>query len=170
MQELVKMTADDIEVCTEIYVKAFEKTKEYQSICDFDHYFSSFIKSEDKYAYVLKVDNKIVGLLTAFQIPSFVDGFSVHIDSVAISPEYQHQGNGRAMLKSFIDLISDGSGITINAYKDKPSYKLYVDVGFYDIDNISHLMYSPELAKLVKEYEMLTKKNEDLKSEINKHD
>ena len=74
------------------------------------------------------------------------------------------------MLKSFIDLISDGSGISINAYRDKPSYKLYVDVGFYDIDNISHLMYSPELAMLVKEYEMLTKKNEDLKSEINKHD
>lgn len=170
MSELIKMDIKDIEVCTEIYVKAFEKTKEYQSICDFDHYFRSFINGSDKYAYVLKSDNEIVGLLTAFQIPSFVDDFSVHIDSVAISPEYQRQGNGRTMLKSFIDLISDGSGITINAYKDKPSYKLYVDVGFYDIDNISHLMYSPELAKLVREYEMLTKENEELKSEINKHD
>ena len=170
MKELVKMTIEDIDMCTDIYVKAFEKTAEYRSICDFGHYFSSFINGDDKYAYVLKSDNEIVGLLTAFQIPSFVDSFSVHIDSVAVSPEYQRQGNGRTMLKSFIELISEGSGITINAYKDKPSYKLYVDIGFYDIKDISHLMYSPELARLVKKYEMLTKESEELKAEIDKHD
>ena len=77
--ELVEIRKEDIDQCIEIYISAFDNNNsdgsinsEYEFTYDrhtpLKHYFFGCVDQEGKYAFCLKDDSKIVGIITAWDI------------------------------------------------------------------------------------------------------
>lgn len=132
MAELRLMTKQDIDECTELYMKAFPKEgklEEYFREWALK-YFEEYIVDDRCFACVFEEADTIIGLITAIVIPSIGDD-STHIDTVAIDPDYQHRGYGTQMLNEFIKF----SGVrifTLTTMRDSNGYKLYSKLGFED--------------------------------------
>ena len=106
MKEIFEMKTEDIEECGKIYMGAFPSEYYSGDKQPFVRYFNPFIGDYDKYAFVLKDDNVVLGFITALRRPSILDNEHIFIDVIAISPEYQKQGNGSFMLNEFIKMFS----------------------------------------------------------------
>jgi len=139
------MKEQDIDKCTEVYIKAFSKDREvadyYRKLTPI--YFERYITSEYCLAYVLAEANTIIGMITAIIIPGICDD-SIHIDVVAITPEYQNKGYGTQMLNEFIK-CTGGKLYSLITKRNCDGYKLYKKAGFDDERDIAYMNMIPGL-------------------------
>lgn len=118
--EFVKLTENDIPDCVQIYFSAFKILEQIRPFYNAARYFGKYISDDDKFAYGLKCDDKLVGIM------------------VAIQPEYQHRGLGTKMMNSFFESVSGKSATSLNTYKNSEPYKFYQQFRFKD-DEIVHM-------------------------------
>ena len=176
MSTIRKMTKEDIELCGAIHISAFygkiDKYLEdnHKDVADkmrglyrFSDYFSRFIDDADKYAYCFMYEDKVVGYLTAIEIPSLMDGNTIFIDSLAVSQDYQQKGIGTSCLNEFIAMFPENCTKRLLTEKKRPAYEFYKKIGFQDID--LRVMESSQIADLIVKLE---KKNKELDEEISK--
>ena len=159
MRELIPVKKSDIDLCKEIYIKAFEITKETQDECKFDKYMIPFINDYDKCAYLLGVDGKTVGFVSAYNPPNLLESPSLYIDTIAVLPEYQNQGNGKAMLEMLIAMFPEDVFISLQTQRSKHAYKMYIDSGFIDDPDMRVLCRSALITKL---FELRKKRYEEI--------
>lgn len=104
-------------------------------------YFERFITSEYCMAYVLAEADTVIGMITAIVIPGIGDD-CIHIDMVAIVPEYQNKGYGTQMLNEFIQ-CSGGTLFLLSTTQSINGYKLYTKAGFDDEKNTAYIIMIP---------------------------
>ena len=104
-------------------------------------YFERFITSEYCMAYVLAEADTVIGMITAIVIPGIGDD-SIHIDTVAILPEYQNKGYGTQMLNEFIK-CSCGTLFSLSTTQSGNGYKLYTKAGFDDERDSAYMIMIP---------------------------
>lgn len=176
MSTIRKMTKEDIEFCGELHIKAFygridkfleenhsDVAVKMREAYRFSDYFSSFIDDTDKYAYCFIYEDKVVGYLTALEIPAIMGDKPIFIDSLAVDPEYQQKGIGTSCLKEFIGMFPESCSKRLLTEKKRPAYEFYKKIGFQDID--LRVMESSQIADLIVKLE---KKNKELDEEISK--
>ena len=168
MTKLRSMTEQDVNQCIELYISAFNTIDTLHEMYRraLPRYFRKFISDKNAYAYVLCENDTVIGILTAIQIPNLLEEYSIHIDTVAIAPEFQHRGFGREMLTRFI-ASNNRSTITITATRKSNGYQLYDKVGFYDVSDCAYMMLVPgvteKLKQINEQYKQAIKEKEDLK-------
>lgn len=161
MVEFVEVRKEDIDQCIEIYISSFDNNSsegsinseyEYDRRNPLKHYFSGCVDQEGKYAFCLKDTGKIVGIITAWDIlcPEMED--AIHIDAIAVAPEYQKKGYGTTMINEFIRTISKEKMIVLNTKKNLPAYGLYKKLGFIESEVVT-MQKSPMIEKLMAELE-----------------
>ncbi len=155
MKELFEMQTEDIEVCSQIYVEAFNSMYHSTNKQAFVNYFSPFIGDYDKYAFVLKDGDVILGFVTALKRPSILEGECIFIDAIAVAPEHQKQGNGSLMLDMFMKLFSDKAFIELNTKKSLPAYGMYKEKGFIPNQDVVSLYYNKRASEIAREIEEL---------------
>ena len=136
--EFVKLTENDIPDCVQIYFSAFKILEQIRPFYNAARYFGKYISDDDKFAYGLKCDDKLVGIMVAIQLPAFFSDYTIYIDVVAIQPDYQHRGLGTKMMNSFFESVSGKSATSLNTYKNSEPYKFYQQFRFKD-DEIVHM-------------------------------
>ena len=155
MKEFLEMQTEDIEACSEIYMQAFPSNYYSRDKQPFVRYFSPFIGDYDKYAYVLKENDVVLGFITALRRPSILENEHIFIDVFAVKPEYQKQGNGSFMLNEFLNSFSGKAFIMLETKKNIPSYQMYKKMGFALNDGIISIYYNSVTAEMIKEIEEL---------------
>ena len=126
---------------TELYLGAFHhdgKMGEYFR-ANLPLYFKKYIESDYCMAYVLTDGDSIIGIITAIIVPS-IGMNSISIDTVAISPAYQHKGYGTQMFSEFFEKTR-GSFYSLNAQRSGNGYRLYDKVGFSDETDRAYMIY-----------------------------
>ena len=164
MSELRLMKKDDIEGCTELYLEAFHHDGKMGEFFrkNLPLYFKKYIGSDYCMAYVLADDDLIIGIMTAIIIPS-IGMNSISIDTVAISPAYQHKGYGTQMLSEFFEK-TQCSFYSLNAQRSGNSYRLYDKVGFSDETDRAYMIYMPGVTDRIKQLESQLKAEKSEKS------
>lgn len=169
MEEITCMTSADIDICGQIYFSAFNyyskfdlmdkydteyrgMAESWKNCYDFKKYFGQCIECTDKYAYCVKLNNKVIGFLTGWDIPDITGIGAIYIDIIAIDPKYQKQGYGRKLLLDFFKREGGDKTITLNSKKDIPAYKLYKELDFDENENIC-MSKSLLIARLDEEYD-----------------
>ena len=167
MANLRLMEKEDIQKCTELYLDAFKHEGEIKEIfCSgLPAYFEQYIEKDYCMAYVLEENDTIIGIITAIIVPG-IGLETMQIDTVAISPAYQHKGYGTQMLNKFFEK-TQGKFYSISAKRTGIGYKLYHKVGFSDADDYSYLINIPcvtyNLNRLQAEHKaLLSEKSENL--------
>lgn len=61
--EFVKLTENDIPDCVQIYFSAFKILEQIRPFYNAARYFGKYISDDDKFAYGLKCDDKLVGIM-----------------------------------------------------------------------------------------------------------
>lgn len=159
MRELVSAKKCDIDLCKDIYIKAFELTKGTQDECNFSKYMTPFIDDYDKCAYLLCSDGEVVGFVSAYNPPNLLDSPSLYIDTLAVLPEHQNQGHGKAMLEMLISKFPEDVFVSLQTHKTKSAYKMYLSCGFIDDPGQRVLCKS---ALITKVYELRRKLHEEM--------
>lgn len=155
MKEFLEMQTEDIEACSEIYMQAFPSNYYSRDKQPFVRYFSPFIGDYDKYAYVLKENDVVLGFITALRRPSILENEHIFIDAIAVSPEHQKQGNGTFMLDTFMKLFSDKDYVMLETKKNIPAYQMYKKKGFIANENYVNLYYNKRASEIAKELDEL---------------
>lgn len=163
MKEFLEMQTEDIEACSEIYMQAFPSNYYNRDKQPFVRYFSPFIDDYDKYAYVLKKNDVVLGFITALRRPSILDGECIYIDAVAVLPQYQKQGNGALILGTFMKRFSEKAFIELNTKKELPAYSMYKKKGFISDRDIVSLYYNKRASEIAREIEELKARIEKMK-------
>lgn len=99
-------------------------------------------------AYVLAEGETIIGIITAIFVPS-IGMNSISVDTVAVSPAYQHKGYGTQMFRRFFEK-THGSFYSLNAQRSKNGYKLYEKVGFSDETDRAYMIYMPSVTDRIR--------------------
>ena len=149
MRELISVKKCDIDLCKEIYIKAFELTKETKDEANFGKYMIPFIDDYDKCAYLLCAEGKMIGFVSAYNLPNLLESPSLYIDTIAVLPEYQKQGHGKAMLEMLISKFHEDVFVSLQTRKSIPAYKMYLNSGFIDDPDMRVLCRSNLITKLV---------------------
>ncbi len=194
MEEIILMTEENIGECQNIYAQAFdvmcitgdfssysETNRELIELCakayNFPRYFKQCINHNDKYAYCIKADGRIIGFITAWNIPSTIYPYSVYIDILAVLPEYQKKGYGTKLLKYLLEEVIGEVSACLVTKTDSPAYKMYGKIGFLN-EASTRMTHSPiftnstttELAdsvsKLLEEQNQLLKEKELLLQQV----
>lgn len=167
MAELRFMEKEDIQKCTELYLDAFNHRERFEEEfrADLPTYFVQYIEKDYCMAYVLEENDKIIGIVTAITVPG-IGMETIFIDTVAISPAYQHKGYGTKMLNEFFEK-TQGKFYSISAVRSDIGYKLYHRVGFSDATDCAYLINIPgvtdDLNRLQAEYKtLISEKSENL--------
>lgn len=113
-------------------------------------------------AYVLTDGDSIIGIITAIIVPS-IGMNSISIDTVAISPAYQHKGYGKQMFSEFFEKTR-GSFYSLNAQRSGAGYRLYDKVGFSDETDRAYMIYMPGVTDRIKQLESELKAENSEKS------
>ncbi len=153
MKEFIEMQTEDIEECGKIYMEAFPSEYYSGDKQPFVRYFSPFIGDYDKYAYILKENDVVLGFITALRRPSILENEHIFIDVFAVKPEYQKQGNGTYMLDTFMKLFSVKDYIMLETKKNIPAYQMYKKMGFALNNGIISIYYNSVTAEVIREFD-----------------
>ena len=100
----------------------------------------------------MKDDDVIVGFITAWDIPCISENKAIHIDTIAVDPEFQKKGYGTKLIEYFISTVSKENLVTLDTKKSIPAFSLYKKLGFIETEIIS-MQKSPLLDRLQAEIE-----------------
>jgi GNAT superfamily N-acetyltransferase len=147
-----KITSDDIEAVSRIYLKAFEYPDlMIRCLERFDRYVSFFI--EQGYAFIAFEEDAGCGVGMAYETPDIYSGKVIYVDMLAVLPEYQNKGIGKSLLHR-IEVEAANRGIHKIAIRTacfKPAYLIYNHLDFKDVGGESRYMSKPISEELFKQ-------------------
>lgn len=124
---------NDIDIVGEIYAKAFghdEKIVSYYKC--FSEYVNFCVKQN--YAFVAEDKAEICGVILGYEKPDWFDGKNLYIELLAILPEYQGKGYGKALIDK-IESVAKDNGIkelSLRTACYMESFHIYHHLGFKD--------------------------------------
>ena len=135
MKYLIRLaTKDDYDKIGQLYEKAFDYGEGFVKYYykGFDEYLSFFVDKNN--AYVVEEDDTVCGIVLVYETPDMHCGRSLYIELLAVLPDCQNKGMGRAL----IDYVCDEAwrreitevSIRTACYKD--AYLVYRHMGFRD--------------------------------------
>ncbi|MCM1048251.1 MAG: GNAT family N-acetyltransferase [Clostridiales bacterium] len=135
MKYLIRLaTKDDYDKIGGLYEKAFEHKegmiKKYYK--GFDEYLSFFV--DENNAFVLEEDATVCGAVLVYETPDMFCGRSLYIEFLAVLPDCQNKGMGRALIEHVCS-EARRRGITevsIRTACYKEAYLIYRHIGFRD--------------------------------------
>jgi ribosomal protein S18 acetylase RimI-like enzyme len=128
-----EVTEKDIVIIEKIYAKAFAQHEEVMRYYKGFHEYVIFCKKQ-AYAYVVENDSEVCGVILAYEKPDIFEGKNVYIELLAILPEHQSKGYGKALIEK-IENVAAGKGIKelslrTACYMD--AFHIYHHLGFMD--------------------------------------
>ncbi|MCM1498510.1 MAG: GNAT family N-acetyltransferase [Clostridium sp.] len=135
MKYLIRLaTKDDYDKIGWLYEKAFDYGEGFVQYYyrGFVEYLSFFVDKNN--AFVVEEDDTVCGTVLVYEIPDMFSGCSLYIDLLAVLPDCQNKGMGRALIEYVCDEacrrgITEVS-IRTACYKD--AYLVYRHMGFRD--------------------------------------
>ncbi|MCM1063184.1 MAG: GNAT family N-acetyltransferase [Eubacterium sp.] len=135
MKYLIRLaTKDDYDKIGGLYEKAFDYGEGFVKYCykRFDEYLSFFV--DENNAFVVEEDDTVCGAVLVYETPDMFCGRLLYIEFLAVLPDYQNKGMGRALIEYVCD-EARRRGITevsirTACYKD--AYLVYRHIGFRD--------------------------------------
>jgi ribosomal protein S18 acetylase RimI-like enzyme len=124
--EIEYKKADEADIPTLISIEqSIASTKSYSPMLDADEWKEALEKGK---VFLLKKGGEVIGNA------SYEDhgGGIFYISGLVISPEFQGQGYGRAVLKKLLEDMSDAKRIELVTHpENSPALKLYKEAGFH---------------------------------------
>lgn len=124
---------NDIETIGKIYAKAFGYIEEIASCFNgFSEYVNFCVKQN--YAYVIEDKAEICGVILGYVKPDLCFGKSLYIELLAILPEYQGKGYGKALIDK-IESAAKDKGIkelSLRTACYMEAFHVYHHLGFKD--------------------------------------
>lgn len=139
MIDIKQMDAAWIEKCAHLYQSAYknEPWNEEYSVIEITDYLSRFLNSGTKRAYVLVLDEEIIGVALGLIVPC-VDSDYFRLEDICLSPAYQRKGYGSQFIKLISDCVANENcdSILLGTQRDYPAHRFYLKNGFEKIDSV----------------------------------
>lgn len=135
MKYLIRLaTKDDYDKIGGLYEKAFDYGEGFVKYYykGFDEYLSFFVDKNN--AFVLEEDDTVCGAALVYETPDMHCGCSLYIELLAILPDYQKKGMGRALIEYVCDEARrrEITEVSIRTVCYKDAYLVYRHMGFRD--------------------------------------
>ena len=90
-----KTDTESVEMCANIYQNAYknEPWNEEYSVDEITDYLFRFVDSETKRAYMLMLNDEIIGIALGLIVPC-IDSDYFRLEDICLSPKYQRKGFG----------------------------------------------------------------------------
>ena len=127
--EITNLQEKDLEEAAGVFLQTFNSVGEtWNEKTSLAHIEENFVMG---YSFLAKVGNKAVGVLIALPITRD-KGTELFIDTVAVLPEYQAQGVGRAMMEKATKLAKEKGLVALRllASPSLKSFDWYKKLGF----------------------------------------
>lgn len=128
-----EVTEDDVKTIWMIYARAFghhEESLKYYG--GFNEYVSFCV--DQKYAFVIENEIGICGVVLGYEKPDMFSGRDVYIELLAVLPEYQCKGYGKALIAEIEKTALDNGIRTVSlrtgCYME--AFHIYHHLGFRD--------------------------------------
>ena len=139
MIDIKKMDVESIEICANIYQNAYKNDpwNEEYSIVEIKDYLSRFMNSETKRAYMLMMDEEIIGIALGLIVPC-IDSDYFRLEDICLLPQYQRNGLGGQFIKLISDCVSNEKcdSILLGTQRGYPAHEFYLKNGFKEIDSV----------------------------------
>ena len=139
MIDIKQMDEAWIEKCAYLYQSAYknEPWNEEYSIVEITNYLSRFLNSGTKRAYVLVLDEEIIGVALGLIVPCVGSDY-FRLEDICLSPQYQRNGFGSRFIKLISDCVlkENCDSILLGTQKDYPAHNFYLNNDFQEIDSI----------------------------------
>lgn len=137
-----EVNENDIEVIGTIYEKAFGYSEGLvKDLGNFDEYVNFCVKQN--YAFVIENGIEICGVVLGYEKPDMIYGRNVYIELLAVLPEYQCKGYGKALIAA-IEKVAISNGIkevTLRTACYMDAFHIYCHLGFKDTrDDQRHMI------------------------------
>ena len=139
MIDIKQMDEAWIEKCAYLYQSAYknEPWNEEYSIVEITDYLSRFLNSGTKRAYMLVLDEEIIGVALGLIVPCVGSDY-FRLEDICLSPQYQRNGFGSRFIKLISDCVlkENCDSILLGTQKDYPAHNFYLNNDFQEIDSI----------------------------------
>ena len=139
MIDIKKMDVESIEICANIYQNAYKNDpwNEEYSIVEIKDYLSRFMNSETKRAYMLMMDEEIIGIALGLIVPC-IDSDYFRLEDICLFPQYQRNGFGSQFIKRIFDCVANENcdSILLGTQRGYPAHEFYLKNGFKEIDSV----------------------------------
>ena len=128
-----EVNENDIEAIGTIYVKAFGHSEGFMKYCKrFGEYVNFCVRQN--YAFIIENEIEICGVVLGYEKPDLFDGRNVYIELLAVLPEYQCKGYGKALVAAIEETaISNGiKEVTLRTACYMDAFHIYNHWGFKD--------------------------------------
>ena len=139
MVEIKEMNEESVAICAHLYQNVYKTDpwNEQYAIDEVTEYLSRFLKSKTKRAYMLMLDEQIIGIALGLIVPCIGSDY-FRLEDICISPQYQRSGFG----SQFIKLISacivqeNCDSILLGTQRNYPAHRFYLKNDFKEIDSV----------------------------------
>lgn len=128
--------------CIDLYIDVFSKEPwfEENNLEEVERYFLNFYESNKFIGYVIKKEEKIIGVSIGFLKP-WIKGEEYYIDQYYIDFNYQGVGIGSFFMKEIRKNLAERGvhAIILATEKQFPSFRFYIKNGFTNLEDLCFL-------------------------------
>ena len=139
MIDIKKMDTESIAICANIYQSAYknEPWNEEYSIIEITEYLSRFLNSETKRAYMLTLNEDIIGVALGLIVPC-VDSDYFRLEDICLSPDHQRKGFGSQFINLIFERVSleNCDSVLLGTQRGFHAHHFYLKNGFQEIDSV----------------------------------
>ena len=139
MLEIKEIDTNSISRCVHLYQSAYKNApwNEEYSLDEITEYLSRFVNSETKCAYMLVLNEEIIGIALGLIIPCIGSDY-FRLEDICLSPKYQRNGFGSQFVKLISDCISSKNcdSILLGTQRGYPAHQFYLKNNFQEIDSV----------------------------------
>ena len=139
MIDIKEMDASSVAICARLYQDSYknEPWNEIYSVDEVIDYLSRFLKSETKRAYMLVLDEKIIGIALGLVVPCIESDY-FRLEDICISPQYQRSGFGGQFIKLISQCVvrENCDSILLGTQRGYPAYRFYLKNDFKEIESV----------------------------------
>ena len=139
MIDIKEMDASSVAICARLYQDSYknEPWNEIYSVDEVIDYLSRFLKSETKRAYMLVLDEKIIGIALGLVVPCIESDY-FRLEDICISPQYQRSGFGGQFIKLISHCVAreNCDSILLGTQRGYPAYRFYLKNDFKEIESV----------------------------------
>ena len=134
-----KIDTESVEMCADLYQNAYknEPWNEEYSVDEITDYLFRFVDSETKRAYMLVLNDEIIGIALGLIVPC-IDSDYFRLEDICLSPKYQRKGFGSQFIKLISDCVSSENcdSVLLGTQRGYPAHQFYLKNGSQEIDSV----------------------------------
>ena len=139
MVEIKEMNEESVAICAHLYQNVYKTDpwNEQYAIDEVIEYLSRFLKSKTKRAYILMLDEQIIGIALGLIVPCIGSDY-FRLEDICISPQYQRNGFGGEFIKLISACIvqENCDSILLGTQRNYPAHRFYLKNDFKEIDSV----------------------------------